>query len=77
MNHCVNKRVCFIFPFLQLHLQHMEVPGLGVEVELQLRAYTTAMATPDPSCICDLHDTCILTETSQALNPLSHNRNSE
>ena len=31
----------------------MEVPRLGVELELQLPAYTTA--TPDPSCICDLH----------------------
>ena len=28
---------------------------LGVEVELQLPAYTTATATPDPSRICDLH----------------------
>ena len=27
----------FSFFFLQPHLQHMEVPGLGVELELQLR----------------------------------------
>ena len=27
---------------------HMEVPRLGVESELQLPAYTTAAATPDP-----------------------------
>ena len=33
----------------------MEGPRLGVELELQLQAYTTAMATPDPSHICDLH----------------------
>ena len=33
----------------------MEVPSLGVKAELQLPAYTTAAATPDPSCICDLH----------------------
>ena len=32
----------------------MEVPGLGVGSELQLPAYTTATATPDLSCICDL-----------------------
>ena len=32
----------FSFFFLQPHLQHMEVPGLGVELELQLPAYTTA-----------------------------------
>ena len=32
----------------------MEVPRLGVELELQLPAYATATATPDLSCICDL-----------------------
>ena len=41
--------------FLGLYLQHMEVPGLGVKSELQLPAYTTATATPDPNCLCDLH----------------------
>ena len=29
----------------------MEVPRLGVELELQMPAYTTASATPDPSYI--------------------------
>ena len=33
----------------------MEVPRLGVELELQLPAYATATAMPDPSHICDLH----------------------
>ena len=33
----------------------MEVPRLGVELELQLLAYTIATATQDPSHICDLH----------------------
>ena len=28
----------------------MEVPRLGIELELQLLAYTTATATPDPNC---------------------------
>ena len=37
------------FCFLGPHLQHMEVPRLEVESELQLLAYTTAMATRDPS----------------------------
>ena len=32
----------------------MEVPRLGTELELQLPAYTTATATPDPSHVCDL-----------------------
>ena len=43
------------FFFLGLHLQHMEVPRLGVESELQLQAYATATATPDPSRTCDLY----------------------
>ena len=34
--------------FLGLHLQHMEVPRLGVKLELYLPAYATATATPDP-----------------------------
>ena len=36
-----------------LHLPPMEVPRLGVELELHPLAYTTAM--PDPSRLCDLH----------------------
>ena len=43
------------FFFLGLYLQHMEVPSLEVESELQLPAYTTATATPDLSHIFDLH----------------------
>ena len=34
---------------------HMEVPRLGVESELQLPAYTRAMAMPDLSHVCNLH----------------------
>ena len=41
---------CFI---LGPHPRHMEVPRLGVKLELQLLAYTIATATPDLSCICD------------------------
>ena len=32
----------FFFLFLGLHVWHMEAPGLGIESELQLPAYTTA-----------------------------------
>ena len=32
--------------------RHMEIPRLGVESELQLPAYTTATAMPDPSHVC-------------------------
>ena len=41
--------------FLGLNLQHMEGLRLGVESELQLPAYTTAMVTRDPGLVCDLH----------------------
>ena len=41
--------------FLGPDLQPVEVPRLGVELELQLPAYATAIATQDLSCICDLH----------------------
>ena len=33
----------------------MELPRLGAELELQLLAYITAIATQDPSRICNLH----------------------
>ena len=66
--------------FLGPYLQHMEVPKLGVESELQLPATATAMW--DPSCVCNLYHSsqqcripnplseardrpCILTDTSQ------------
>ena len=81
------------FFFLGPHLWHMKVPRLGVELVLQLLAYTTATAIPDPSHIRDLYHsspqlwflnplskardpTCILMDTSQVLNLLSHNKNS-
>ena len=47
----------FFFVFLGPHPQHMQVPRLGVESELQRPAYATATATatPDLNGICDLH----------------------
>ena len=45
----------FVFVFLGPHLLHTAVPRSGVKSELQLPAYTTAIATPDPSHVCDLH----------------------
>ena len=41
------KKKFFFWSFVFLGL-HTEVPKLGVESELQLPAYTTATATPDP-----------------------------
>ena len=46
--------VCFVF-CLGLYPRPMEVPRLGVKSELQLLAYVTATAMPDPSQVCDLH----------------------
>ena len=48
------KRLFFPFFFLGPHLWYMEVPRLGVQSELQVPDYTTATATWDQSCICDL-----------------------
>ena len=48
--------------------RHMEIPRLGVLSELQLLAYATAIATPDPSRICNLHHS---SPQHWILNPLS------
>ena len=50
-----NLRAFLLFVFLGLHPWHMEVPRLGVKLELQLPTYATATATPDLSCVCTLH----------------------
>ena len=70
--------VCFLlllllllFCFLGPYLRHMEVPRLGVQLELQLPAYATATATSDPSHACDLHHS---SQQHQILNPLSKAR---
>ena len=47
----------------------MEVPRLGVNLELQLPAYTTTTATPDLNCICNLY-----LGQHQILNTLSRAR---
>jgi len=69
---------CFVFAFLGLRPWQMEVPSLGIKSELQLRAYTTAIATPDPSCIWDLnHNSTAMpdpkpTGQGQGFNPHTH-----
>ena len=59
------------FCFLEPHLQHMEVPRLGAESELQLPTYATATATQDPSQIYNLHHS---SWPHWILNPLSKTR---
>ena len=61
----------FFFCFSGLYLQHMEVPSLGVEWELQLLVYTTAAATPDPSHVCHLNHS---SQQRRIPNPLSETR---
>ena len=61
----------FFFFFLGQHLQHMEVPRLGLKLELQLLACATATATWDLSQVCDLHHS---SQQCQILNPLSKAR---
>jgi len=41
--------------FLESHPRSMEVPRVGVKMELQLLAYVMATATWDLHCIFDLH----------------------
>ena len=66
---------CFVFHlffvFLGLHLWRIEVSRLEAELEQQLSAYTTASATPDPSCVCNLHHSLWQCQT---LNPLNEAR---
>ena len=50
----------------------MEVPRLGVKLELQLQAYTIAMATPDLSCICDPHHNLCQHQIRNLLTEASH-----
>ena len=38
----------FVFCFLGSRVWHLEVPRLGVELELQLPAYTAVTAMQDP-----------------------------
>ena len=66
-----NHMCVFFFFFLAPPLWHMEVPRLGVKLELQLPAYTTATATPDSSHVCDIHHS---SRQCQIFNPSSEAR---
>ena len=61
----------FAFVFLGLLPRHMELPRLRVELDLQSPAYTTATATQDLSCVCNLHHS---SWQCRILNPLSKAR---
>ena len=61
-----NLSCLFVLPFRAT--TYMEVPRLGVQLELQLLAFATATATQDPSRLCDLYHS---SQQRQILNPLS------
>ena len=64
--------ISFLLLFLfVLFRRHMELPGLGVQSELQVQACATATAILDPSGICDL---CHSLGQCRILNPLSEAR---
>ena len=64
--------VClFVFYCLGPPLWHMEVPMLGVKLELKLLAYATHAAMWDPNHVWDLHHS---SWQCQILNPLSEAR---
>ena len=63
----ITSKYKVFFAFLGSHMQHMEVPSLGVKSELQLLAYTTVTATQDLSCFCKLHHS---SQQCWILNPL-------
>ena len=66
--------VFFSFVLLGPPLRHMEVPRLGVELELQLLACTTATAMQNLSrCVCNLHHS---SRQRQIPDPLSKARTS-
>ena len=59
----------FFFFFFGPNLWHMEIPKLGVELELVAAYFGAATATRDPShCTCDLYPS---SQNHQILNPLS------
>ena len=58
--------VCLFF-FLRPHLWHMEVPGARAQIRAAAEVYATAMAAPDPSCICKL---CCSLRQQLIFNPL-------
>ena len=62
----------FFFGFLGPHLQHLEVPRLGVELELQLLFYTTVAATQDPTPQLMATLDPVPTEQDQQSNPSPH-----
>ena len=67
---CAHTRSC-AFAVLGPYPRHMEVPRLGVELELLPPAYTRATAMPDLSHVCELYHS---SQQCWMLNPRSEAR---
>ena len=68
----LSRPLFFFFPsFLDPHVWHIEIPRLGVELELQSPVHATATAMQDPSQVCDLRCS---SRQRWMLNPLSEAR---
>ena len=52
---CLFKYLFLYFCFLRAYRHLIEIPRLGIELELQLSASTTATAMRNPGCLWDLH----------------------
>ena len=63
--------IIIIIIFCLFRAEPMEVPRLGVKLELQLPAYARATAMADPSRVCNLHHS---SQQGRILNPLSKAR---
>ena len=63
--------VCLLACFLGPHPRYMEVPRLGLKLELQLLVYATATAMLDPSRVCNLYHS---SRQCWILNPLREAR---
>ena len=64
----IKVKINVIFFFLGPHTWNMEVPRLGVELELQLTGYIAVTATQDLNHIFDLYHS---SQQRSILNPLS------
>ena len=75
INHIEFKNLKFLFFFFfffsGLHIRHMEVPRLGVELELQLLGTATATAMQNLTYMYDLHHS---SGNCRMLNPLREAR---
>ena len=67
-NDFISPNLNFLFSFFRAAPMAYGGSQARGQIELQLLAYTTATATPDPSWVCDLHHN---SQQHRIINPLS------